>query len=124
MISNVTFDPNGPSEMYVAFTLANSGEPTTLEGWNLTIKRNKAVLWKGQPPRVTFQPTANQFTGLLDPPLDLSKTPIQKGERLRPRFTWTYQGNAKEMFGHPGTRFRLSAVDIRGRNIGADYVLK
>ena len=123
MITNVAFDPNGPSEIYVAFRLANSGEPTTLDGWNLTIKRKKAVLWKEQPPRVAFQPTYNQSTNRLDPPLDLSRNPIQRGAQLRPRFTWTYQGNAKETFGHPGTKFHLSAVDIRGRNVGADYVL-
>ena len=121
-ITEVIFDPNGPGEFYVAFRIANLGLPTTIEGWNLSIERSGITLLSG-PPRVTFSPTFNSSTGRLDPPKDLSKTPVQTGEQLNPRFTWTYAGNAKQDFGHPGTRFVLSARDIRRRELRTEYII-
>jgi hypothetical protein len=122
-ILNVVFDPNGPTEFYIDFQLSNLGAPTTVKGWNLSIFKDGAVLLDRQPPRGTFSPTVTAWTGTLNPPIDLSTRPLQTGEEMRPHFTWTYQGNAKNTFGQPGTRFHFVAYDIRGREISADYNL-
>jgi hypothetical protein len=122
-ILNVAFDPNGPGELYVEFQLANLGLPTTLDDWNLSIGRAGAELWS-HAPRVTFSPRYNQTTGGLDPPIDLSARPIASGEQMRPRFTWTFPGDARQTFNYPGTTYRLSARDIRGREVSDTFVVK
>ena len=122
-ILKVTFDPNGPTEFYVDFNIANLGKPTTLEDWSLSIRRAGHILWEREP-RVTFMSTYNPSANKLDPPLDLAKRPLASGEQLRPHFTWTYDGNAKEVFGYPGTLFVLSARDIRGREVSDTYELR
>jgi hypothetical protein len=122
-ILNVAFDPNGPGELYVEFQLANLGPPTTLEDWNLSIGRARAELWS-HAPRLTFSPRYNQWTGGLDSPIDLSARPLASGEQMRPRFTWTFPGDAKQTFDYPGTTFRLSARDIRGREVSDTFVVK
>jgi hypothetical protein len=104
-ISDVIFDPNGPTEYYVEFRLSNVGPPTTIEGWNLSIFKNGNILQDGQPPRVTFSPTYNPSTNRLDPPKDLSTQPIQTGEQIRPRFTWTFKGNPKNNLAAPAHVF-------------------
>jgi hypothetical protein len=38
-ITRVIFDPNAPTEMHIDFNIANLGEQTTLEDWNLTVER-------------------------------------------------------------------------------------
>jgi len=121
-ISNVVFD-SGPTEVHIDLVLANLGPPTTVEGWELTVSRGSNILWNRQPPRVTFSLTYNMETGRAKPPDDISKRPLVTGEKLPAHFTWTFPGNAKEVFDRPATVFRLSAVDIRGRDIVAHYVI-
>jgi hypothetical protein len=122
-IQSVNFDSNGPTEIHVDFKLSNLGPPSTVEDWNLTIKRGDRVLWS-HAPRVTFSMTADPTMPRgYRPPLDLSKQPLAAGEQMTPHFTWTYEGNARDAFDHPGTSFALSARDIRGREISGSYVL-
>ena len=95
-ISKVAFDPGGPSEFYVDFKISNLGPPSTIENWNLTVKRDGVLLWR-HPPRVTFSLTADPTAPRgYRPALDLSKQPVATGEQLTPHFTWTYEGNAKD----------------------------
>ena len=122
-ISKVQFDPNGPTEFYIDFGLRNLGSPTTIGGWELTVRRGGTTLWERQPPRVTFSMTYDIATGRTNAPDDISRRPLASGERLTPHFTWTFAGNAKETFDHPGTVFHLRAADIRGRDIVAEYVI-
>jgi hypothetical protein len=56
-------------------------------------------------------------------PVDLATHPLASGEQMSPHFTWTYEGDAKEKFGFPGTIFTLTATDIRGSEVRGTFVL-
>jgi hypothetical protein len=120
-IQNISFDPNGPGEIYLNLQLSNLGPPTTVDDWRLSIIRSGRAILDDQPPRLTYPPKLDQFSGKIEAPDDLARRPLQTGEKVQPRFTWTYQGNAKEEFWYPGTRFHLTARDIREREISADF---
>ena len=122
-IDKVIFDPNGPTEFYIEFRLANSGRATTLSGWDLSVTRGISILIKSFPPRGTFPAKFNPSSGQIEPPDDLSIRPLQSGEAKNCRFTWTYNGNAKEVLGSVGTIFYLMAFDVMGRKVAAAYKL-
>lgn len=122
-ILKVVFDPNGPTEMYVDFRISNPGDPTILRNWNLSILQGSKKL-SNLAPRVV------QTNKLLTRPLggikhdDLPEEPLEKGGQRTGRLTYTFKDRIPEKdFGSEGTRFDLSADDIRGRKIKAKYAL-
>lgn len=119
-ILKVSFDPNGPTELYVDLRLSNPGAPTILKGWAISISKDSKMLLERFAPRVTYAPLTINALGLALGE-DLSKQPLESGGERELRFTFTYKGGAKQQFGQSGTHFRLIGYDVRNREIGADY---
>ena len=49
---NISFDPNGPTEMYADFNLTNPGPPTTIKNWALSVYDQQSIILANYAPRV------------------------------------------------------------------------
>jgi hypothetical protein len=123
-ILHIEFDPNGPTEMYVDFDIANPGPPTTIDDWKLDVTfpdgRKSGSLY----PR--FIMGGKQFRDAFDAlkHSDLTEAPLETGERRRwCRLGFTVQGNARERFRVTGAEFEISASDVRENRITTSCVL-
>jgi hypothetical protein len=118
-ITEIIFDPNGPTEMYADFVITNQGPRTIVRNWSLSV----------------LNPYAKEHYNLLPRWVDLDKitsdqwgnprrtnitqTPIETGESWPGRAGFTIMGEfPKERFGKAGIVFELS-----GEDIGANRVL-
>jgi hypothetical protein len=124
MIEGITFDPNGPTEMYVDFEIANPGPPTTIDNWKLDVTFPDGRRTNNLLPRFIMggKQVPGPFGGIRHS--DFTEAPLETGERRRGcRLGFTVQGEAKEQFGVAGAQFDVSASDVRGNRISASLVL-
>ena len=120
---SISFDPNGPKEMYANFDLSNPNGATILADWKLFIVNPFGITLRISP-RLIHTKTSWDNVGPGHPPLseDLSQTPLEAGgARKDCRATFTHSEPTQPIFGRAGTIFRLSASDVRGREITAEY---
>jgi hypothetical protein len=123
-ILHIEFDPNGPTEMYVDFDIANPGPATTIDDWKLDVTFPDGRKAESLSPR--FIMGGKQLLGPFGEikNSDLTEAPLETGDRRRwCRLGFTVQGDAKERFRVTGARFDVSASDVRGNLISASCVL-
>src|SRR6266446_1924609 len=117
-ITDVTFDPNGATEMYADFVISNRGSRTIIRNWSLS----------------TYSPHAKEHYTLLPRWVDLDKLtpdqwghprranisliPIEMGESWPGRAGFTIIGQIPaQLFGKQGVTFELSGEDVVGNRI-------
>lgn len=120
-IKDIIFDPNGPKEMYVECIIENSGRPTILKNWYLKIQTSKSEENNFVPRWYSTGKCINDpVSGIM--PEDLSVNPLEEGGSRSMRLGFTISDVVpKENFGQPGTRFTLSAQDVKNRPIEASF---
>jgi hypothetical protein len=120
-ISDVVFDPNGITEVYVVFNVINLGMPSTIKDLSISAFRNGDRIIDLLPPRMTFAPllSKNHIEPIEEK--DPALTALDTGEEKHFIFTFTYPGDAKRSLGRPGTRFLLAGFDMGGRKVSSEY---
>jgi hypothetical protein len=122
-ITDVQFDPNGPSEMYVDISIANRGQPTTLLDWHLEVTSKEGDVSRLNPRSVYTDRVEKTPWGSVEID-DFSKKPMITGERRYVRLIFSILGpTPKERFGRVGTRFDLSVLDVYARRATASFTL-
>jgi hypothetical protein len=122
-ISDVVFDPNGLTEMRVKFDLMNPGPPTVIRNWRLTVYDGEKMILAAFSPRTVW--TRTRFKGPREMPdvENLADTPLERGGMRKDcglGFTF-YRNVAADLFDKPEMRFRVTADDIYGNEIAAEF---
>lgn len=120
----VSFDPNGPTEMYADCRISNPGSyPTIIQNWEMSVSRCNEEIKRIIPRQIsTGVMRANPHSP--GPPLneDISKEPLEIGGARDLHLTFTVADMVvKDAFGAPGIFFKLTAEDIKSRVIEARY---
>jgi hypothetical protein len=124
-ITNVQFDPNSPTDIYVDFEVANPGKPTVIRDWNLDVIRPDGHKIQGLRPG--FVMGGKIVPGPFGKGIahsDLTEAPLATGDRrIGCRLGFTVPGDpSKEQFGHSGTSFEISAKDVSGHMFSITWV--
>jgi hypothetical protein len=129
-ITTVEFAPRQPSEFTVRVHLDNPGLPSTLKNCVLTVFVEDKI-FEQFPPREFY--TAPTLGPILGPSPNrpsvqrgpyLSREALGQGQEIDASITYTVTGEVREQIEKPSTRFHLTATDIEGREISADYNYK
>lgn len=121
-VENVSFDPNGPTEIYVEFYLANPGRPTIVHNWRLRAINPQGVEFYGLPRLIFTKATQERLDigGNYSTQEDLSVTPLEEGGARHGRATYSHTSTS-EPFRQTGTIFRLVAEDVRGKAVISEF---
>ena len=122
-IEKVEFDPNGPTEMRLDIDIRNPSKPTILSDWDVAIFIPRVSRVERYSPRwLKFGVFQGPFGNIQSD--DLSERPLETGARRKGSVGFTIPGEPpQQRFGGAGTKFRLSAKDVHGNVIAADYTL-
>ena len=122
-IEKIVFDPNGRTEMYLDIEIKNPSTPTTIFDWEVSIFIPSVSKSERYSPRwLKFGVFQGPFGNIQTD--DLSERPLETGARRSGRVGFTISGEPpQQRFGGAGTKFRLSAKDVHGNVIAADYTL-
>lgn len=122
-IKDIFFDPNGPTEMRIDCFIENSGRPTIIKKWHLKVETSKGE-------EHNFEPRYSNTSKMINVPLvglvpeDLAITPLEEGGCRIFYLGFTILDVVpKENFGQAGTRFILSAQDVKNRPIEASFCM-
>jgi hypothetical protein len=119
-ITKVRFDPNGPKVFYIHFILDNLGEPTVLRKWLISVNPVDGEAFSVNPEHILTKYIPDLHgPGTFE---DLSITPFEKGGSRNGVVQYTHKGDVL-LLKKVGTIFRLSVMDIKGRELCAQHIL-
>jgi hypothetical protein len=124
-IVGIEFSPSHP-ELTVQVHLINPGSPSTIKNAVLTIFVDNKQFEQFPPREFNTPPTLGHEWGPGSSSVErgpyLSKEPLGQGREIDASITNSVTGEVRKVVDKPGVRFRLTAIDIEGREISADYI--
>jgi hypothetical protein len=123
-ITEVRFDPNGSTELYVDFNISNTGPRTTIRNWSLSITDRGEAL--------NFVPRMVDLDKLIPDQwghpvrANILKLPIESGESWPGHATFTvlsWGSFPQERFKQAGVIYEISGYDLAGHRLSATYKL-
>jgi hypothetical protein len=121
-LTNVSFDQNGPTEMYITLNIRNTGSPTTIRNWRLSVYEHDKMILANRTPRVISSgKLVPGLSGMLQPE-NLGDHPLEQGGGRSGRLNFTFPRMfAQDVFGASGLRFRVTAEDISGNQLDSIF---
>ena len=122
--------PENDVEIFAILSVRNSGSPTILENWSISIKTINGNKYYGQNltvPKVVILENPNgkevEFTG-QDAIYDKTiKKPISEGEMIRGLFLGGFKGIDEKILDHTGNEIYIKCSDINRKTYTFSYKL-